>query len=161
MARKSKKTSKRNRRKSQIRIFKAVLTLLVILLPCVWLIGSGQRESEPVRVARAFADHMIHARYNEACAMATPQSVDDVLFYATWMGDHAYNAETDQVRFKVTHAHLLMPADTVNVVYGKVLVAQPDGVELELHRMELKLLYTIDGWVVDYEAPTSMWKPIN
>lgn len=161
MARKSSKTSRRNRRRLQIRIFKVVITLLVILLPCVWLIGTGQRESEPMRVARAFAHHLIHARYNEACALATPQSVDDIMFYATWMGSHAYNPDTDHVRFNITHARLLMPADTVNVVHGKVLVAQPDGEERELHPLELTLRYTLDGWLVDYTAPTSMWKPIN
>lgn len=161
MTRKSSNSSKRNRRRLQIRIFKTILTLLVILLPCVWLIGSGQRENEPMRVARAFANHLIHGRYDEACAIATPQSVDEVQFYATWMGHQAYNSDTNHVRFKITHAHLLMPADTVNMVYGKVLVAQPEGEEIELHRLELKLLYTSDRWLVDYKAPTTMWKPIN
>lgn len=159
MTRKSKKTSRRNRRRTQIRIFKVIITLLVLLLPCLWLVGSQGRESEPMRMARTFADHLIHARYNEACAIATPESVDDVYFYSTWMGAHAY--EADQVRFKVTHAELLMPADTVNHIAGKVLVMQPNGEEKELHRMELKLLFTLNGWVVDYEAPLTMWKPIN
>ncbi|MBR2378432.1 MAG: hypothetical protein IKA91_03225 [Bacteroidaceae bacterium] len=157
MTRKSKKKTKGNRRRRQIRIFKVVITLLVILLPCIWLIGSSQRESEPMRVARTFANHLIHARYNEACAIATPQSVDDVMFYATWMGNQPYDGEDDRIRFKVTHAQLLMPADTVNVVRGKVLVELPDDEERVLHNLELKMLYTLDGWVVDYETPTSMW----
>ena len=50
-----------------------------------------------------------------------------------------------------------MPADTVNVVRGKVLVELPDDEEHVLHNLELKMLYTLDGWVVDYETPTSMW----
>lgn len=156
MTKKRKKSSRRNRRRTQIRIFKAVITLLVLLLPCVWLIGSQGRESEPMRMARTFADHLIHARYNEACAVATPQSVDDICFYSTWMGAHSYDA--GQVRFKVTHAELLMPDDTVNHISGKVLVMQPDGQEQELHNLELKMLFTLDGWVVDYETPVTMWK---
>ena len=110
-----------------------------------------------MRVARTFANHLIHARYNEACAIATPQSVDDVMFYATWMGNQPYDGEDDRIRFKGTHAQLLMPDDTVNVVRGKVLVELPDDEERVLHNLELKMLYTLDGWVVDYETPTSMW----
>lgn len=157
MTEKRKKTSKRNRRRRQIRIFKVSLTLLVIFLPWVWLIKSGQQESEPMRVARSFANHMIHGRYDEARTVATGQSADDIHFYATWIGEQIYNNPDDNIRFKITHAQLLMPTDSVNVVYGKVLVRTPEGEERLLHRMELKMLCTSDGWLVDYTAPFSMW----
>ena len=152
-----KKNSKRNRRRWQIRIFKAILFVLAIALPCVWLIGGGKGESEPMRVSRLFADHLIHARYNEARALATPQSVDDIAFYADWVGEQWTEMTNGNLRFKITHAQLLMPNDTINVVHGKVLVMNEVCEEYVLHNLNLKMVYTIDGWVVDYVSPLSMW----
>lgn len=156
MTRKKKKP-KRNRRRWQIRIFKAILCLLVLALPCIWLIGGGNRESEPMRLSREFAHHLIHARYNEACAMATPQSADDIRFYASWVGEQADEVAAADMRFKITHAQLLMPSDTTNIIHGKVMVKDATGEERMLHKLNIKMLYTLDGWLVDYEAPASMW----
>ncbi|MBE6307424.1 MAG: hypothetical protein E7084_07215 [Bacteroidales bacterium] len=160
MANKKKNTpkSKRNRRRFQIRIIKLILLFIVLLLPCVWLVGNGKSESEPMRVSRAFVDHLIHARYNEACALATSQSIDDILFYADWRGLQAHEIMSDSVRFKITHAQLFMPTDTTNVVQGKVVVMLPEGEEKELHGMELKLVYTPEGWLVDYDKSQIMWR---
>ena len=156
MTRKS-KNNKGNRRRWQLRIFKFILCLLVVALPCVWLIGDAACESEPMRLSREFANHLIHARYNEACALAPPQSVDDIAHYALWVGSQADEMAVADMRFKITHARLLMPADTINVVHGDVLIKDNAGEEILLHKLSLKMIYTIDGWLVDYVAPTSMW----
>ena len=153
-----KKKSKRNRRRWQIRFFKLTLFILAIALPCVWLVGRGKSESEPMRVSRLFADHLIHARYDEACAMATPCSTDDIAFYADWVGEQSHEMINGNIRFKITHAQLLMPADTTNIVQGKVLVMNELGEEKVLHYLDLKIIYTDDGWIVDYVSPLSMWK---
>lgn len=157
MTSKSKKKKKQTRRRFQIRILKLTMFILVLALPCVWLIGGSPKESEPMRVARAFADHLINGRYNEACALATAQSVDDVAFYALWRGQARNDSIAPMMRFKITHAQKLMPADSTNIIKGKVLVNTPQGNEVELHRLDLKMIYTLDGWLVDYEANRGMW----
>lgn len=158
MAKKRSKKRKFNRRRTQIRIFKLIMMLLAIALPCILLIGDGKSESEPMRVARTFAHHLINEEYNEACSMATPQSLDDIMFYATWRGNNSNDSIADKMRFKITHAQLLMPSDSTNMIYGKVMIKNSDGDEELLHRLQLKMVYTLDGWIADYEAPLSMWK---
>lgn len=157
MAKKRKKSKKINRSRLIVRCIKLTLFLLVLLLPCIWLISPGAKESEPMRVARSFAHHMIHGEYNEASAIATPQAVDDIRFYALWVGEQAEDLRTGDVRFKITHAQQLLPTDTTNVIYGKVIVKHPDGTIVDLHPLELRMVYTIDGWLVDYEASAAMW----
>lgn len=151
------KKGKANRRRKQIRIFKIILVLLTILLPGILLIGGGKRESEPMQLARSFARHLIDAQYNEACSLATPQSLDDIQFYATWRGEVVNDSTAPAMRFKITHAQLLMPSDSVNMIYGKVLVTNDAGDEELLHRLKLKMVYTQEGWRVDYTAPDTMW----
>ena len=156
MTRKMKKT-KRNRRRWQIRFFKILLFALAIALPCVWLVGGGKSESEPMRVSRIFADHLIHARYDEACLLVTPRSADDVAFYADWVGEQAHEMINGNLRFKITHAQLLMPSDTVNIVQGKVLVMNELGEEKMLHRLELKMIYQLEKWLVDFDKSQVSW----
>ena len=156
MTRKKKKR-KSNRRRWQIRFFKILLFAIAIALPCVWLVGGGKSESEPMRVSRLFADYLIHARYDEAAAMATPQSVDDIAFYADWVGEQAHEMINGSLRYKITHAQLLMPSDSVNVVQGKVLVMNELGEEKELHRLELKMIYNLDAWIVDFDKSQVSW----
>ena len=86
-----------------------------------------------------------------------PQSVDDIAFYADWVGEQWTEMTNGNLRFKITHAQLLMPNNTINVVHGKVLVMNEVGEEYVLHNLNLKMVYTIDGWVVDYVSPLSMW----
>lgn len=157
MTTKKKKNKKRNRSRVIVRSIKLAMFLLVLLLPCIWLIDTGIKESEPMRVARTFTHHMIHGEFNEACAIATPQSVDDVKFYATWVGEQIEELAQCDVRFKITHAQQLLPSDTTNMIYGKVIIIHPDGDVSELHPLELKLVDTIDGWMVDYHASATMW----
>ena len=163
MTSKSKKKKKTNKRRLQLRIMKLTLFILVLALPCVWLVGGGRKESEPMRVARTFADHLVNGRYNEACALATPQSVDDVAFYALWRGEVSSECDSTAAtaRFKITHAQMLMPTDTTNIIKGKVLVDTPQGEEVELHRLDLKVIFTLDGWLVDYESGRGMWHNIH
>ncbi len=153
-----KKKSKRNRRRKQIRIAKIVMFLIVILLPCVWLLSPVNNENEPMRVARKFADHLISARYDEAARLATPQSADNIRFYATWIGDNKDEVIASQMRYKITHAQLLMPSDTTYAVYGKVLVADEPNDERELCRLNLKMVYIDDNWKVDYDISQTVWQ---
>ena len=152
-----KKNRKSNRRRWQIRIFKIVLFILVIALPCVWLVGGGKTESEPMRISRIFADHLIHARYDEACAMSTPQSVPGIDFYSDWIGEQTHDMINGDLRFKITHAQLLMPTDSVNIVQGKVLVTNELGEEEVLHHLNLKMIYSLEGWLVDFEKSQVTW----
>ena len=156
MARK-KKNKKSNRRRWQIRILKIVLFLLTLILPCVWLVGGGKKESEPMRLSRVFADHLIHARYDEACAMATAESADDIAFYADWVGSQTHDMVNGDLRFKITHAQLLMPADSTNVIQGSVLVTNEMGEENVFHHLNLKMVFMIDGWRVDFDKTQVTW----
>lgn len=157
MANKRRKKKKYNRSKNIVRIIKSTLFLLVLLLPCVWLMHPAKKESEPMRVARAFAHHMIHGEYNEACAIATPQSVDDIKFYATWIGEQLSDLQTSDVRFKITHAQQYLPSDTTNMIYGQVIIIHPEGDVSVLYPLELRMVDSIDGWLVDYKASADMW----
>lgn len=152
-----KKNKKSNRRRWQIRIFKIVLFILAIALPCVWLIGGGKKESEPMRVSRIFADHLIHARYDEACAMSTPESEQEIAFYADWIGEQTHDMINGNLRFKITHVQLLMPSDSINMVQGKVLVTNELGEETVLHHLDLKMIYSLEGWLVDFEKSQVSW----
>ena len=152
MAKTRKKNNKRNKRRWQLRIFKLFLSLIVIALPCVWLFGTENTESEPMITAKAFADHLVHARFDEARMLATPQSAEEIDFFAEWVGEQQQELQNGVARFKVTHAQILMPADTTNVIHGAVLVPDEGGGEREVLRLQLNLLYTIEGWRVDYHA---------
>ena len=157
MSKTRKKTKKINRSRLIVRCIKVSLFVLVLFLPSLWLIIPTTKESEPMRVARSFAHYMIQGEYNEACAIATPQSVDDIHFYAMWVGEQADDLRNNDVRFKITHAQQLQPTDTTNVIYGNVIINLTDGTVCDLHPFVLKMVYTIDGWLVDYQASADVW----
>ena len=150
----NKKNRKRTKRRWQIRAMKLVMYLLVIALPCVWLIRQKHQDNEPMRVAKAFADSLIHARFAEAQSLATVRSADDIAFYASWVGSQAEELNHSKSEFKVTHAQILMPTDTVNVIKGKVLVTGADGKEREVQHLQLTLVRCADDWRVDFHADT-------
>ena len=52
----------------------------------------------------------------------------------------------------MTHAQILMPDDTTNVVQGKVLVKDRRGKEHAALSMLLNLVKEGDVWLVDYRA---------
>ena len=152
-----KKNSKGNRRRWQIRIFKIALFLFTLALPCMWLVGGGHKESEPMRISRVFADHLIHARYDEACAMATAESAEEIAFYADWVGSQTHDMINGNLRFKITQAQFFMPADSINVVHGNVLVTNELGEEMVLHDLDLKMVYSLEGWLVDFDKSHVTW----
>lgn len=105
-----------------------------------------------MRVAKAFADDMIHARFLEARMLATGRSAEDIAFYAEWVGCQSGELNGCDARFEVTHAQVLMPTDTVNVICGKVFVPDAEGVEREVQRLRLTVVREDDRWLVDYHA---------
>lgn len=151
----NKKTGKRNKRRFQLRAMKFVMYFLAVALPCVWLIGQKRQDSEPMQVAKAFADNLIHARFVDAQALATERSADDIAFYAEWIGSQSGELQGGNARFKVTHAQILLPADTVNVIKGKVLAKDADGKEREVQQLQLTLVrQQAEKWQVDFHADT-------
>lgn len=132
---------------------KLAMYLLVILMPCVWLIKQEGKENLPMKIAKEFADHLIHARFNEAASLATPASLDDITFYATWVGSQSHELNSGEARFKVTHAQVVMPADSVTLIRGVVLIPQADGSECEVQQLNIEMVCTAEsGWLVNYKA---------
>ncbi len=149
---KKKKTSLRKRRRRQIMAIKLTLALIAIALPCLWFVRQETVENEPLRVAKEFADDMIHARFDEACLLSTPSSAAEIELFAEWVGSQNEELRTGTARFKVTHAQILMPDDTTNIVQGKVLVKDRRGKEHEALKMLLNMVKKGDVWLVDYRA---------
>ena len=149
---KKKKTSLRKRRRRQIMAIKLTLAFIAIALPCLWFVRQETVENEPLRVAKEFADNMIHDRFSEAYMLATPESAPEIDLFAEWVGSQDDELRNGTARFKVTHAQILMPDDTTNVVQGKVLVKDRRGKEHAALSMLLNLVKEGDVWLVDYRA---------
>lgn len=152
MVKKKKKTSLRKRRRRQIMAIKLTLAFVAIALPCLWFVRQETVENEPLRVAKEFADDMIHARFDEAGMLSTPASASEIAMFAEWVGSQSEELRTGNAHFKVTHAQIFMPEDTTNVVQGKVLVKDSRGKEREVLNMLLNMVKSGDVWLVDYRA---------
>lgn len=152
MVKKKKKTSLRKRRRRQIMAIKLTLAFVAIALPCLWFVRQETVENEPLRVAKEFADDMIHARFDEAGMLSTPASASEIAMFAEWVGSQSEELRTGNARFKVIHAQIFMPEDTTNVVQGKVLVKDSRGKEREVLNMLLNMVKSGDVWLVDYRA---------
>ncbi len=148
----NKKKSRRNKRRWQIRAMKMAMALIVLVLPCVWLLHEERIDNEPLRVAKEFADDMLHARFDEARLLATPQSADEIELFTEWVGTQAQELSVGKARFKVTHAQIYLPTDTTYVVQGKIMVPDAKGEECEVMRMLLNLVWRNEVWLVDYRA---------
>lgn len=152
------KKNRRARRKLQIRIMKAALLLLAIVLPLLLLPSKSKtKRYEPMEAATVFVDYLIHAQAVEACTVATPQSADDIYFYTTWVHD-AVADNPDNVRFLATHVLKPEDGDTEGYVKGVLSVKNNDGKWCEIHSLVFKLVYTSQrGWIVDYDMNNVEW----
>lgn len=137
---------------------KLALLLLAIILPLLLLPAKiNAKQYEPMEAASVFVDCLIHARAGEACAVATPQSADDIRFYTTWVRDAVADTPHD-IRFQATH--ILNPNEnaTEGYVKGVVSAKNNDGEWCDIHILTFKLVKASHGgWIVDYDRNNVVW----
>ncbi len=154
-----KKMSKRQRRKLQVKVMKLTLLAVAILLPLILL--PKQKENEyapPMHVVPQFVDLLIHAQATEACKLATPQSADDIHFYATWINEAVAHKPRGNVRFEVTHMYKTSLKDAMRYVKGKVSVKNDKGEWKDMHIITLQVVKDVArGWVVHYDNTLTQW----
>lgn len=150
--------NKRQKRRLQIRLMKATLLLLAIVLPLLLLPSKKRVEQQsPMQIAALFVDNLIHAQVEEACGVATPQSADDIHFYATWVQD-AIADNPDNIRFTATHVLIPNDDNTIGYVKGVVSVQDNEGQWSDIHILTFRLVEASQrGWVVDYDMNNVVW----
>lgn len=150
--------NKRQKRRLQIRLMKATLLLLAIVLPLLLIPSKSHTQRlSPLQTASVFVDNLIYAQVEEACSVATPQSADDIQFYATWVQD-AIADNPDNIRFTATHVLIPNDDNTIGYVKGVVSVQDNEGQWSDIHILTFRLVEASQrGWVVDYDMNNVEW----